>query len=209
MNKIISILFLVFFSVTHAHAEGILQILGFPESQESIDERNAAQRQAINDRRAAEKKVEQERLNADLLAAHEKREAHAEALKNGSISPESIYDLEDLYEYPEDGWDLAANPKLDADDGLYLISGLVERREKGLLLCATLAKPEKLIGDYFAVQINTDTIKPADIKNRLRINSRVYIVGKYNRNLEYNTVAAGQKIMPVLGAVHLIIPEDD
>lgn len=209
MKKIIVILLFVFCSAAHAGAEDVFyKIIGLPPSTDAAENRNAAARQAEEDRQAAVDKAYDERIKAEDIQKEKNREERAEALRKGSVSPETIVDLNDLYESPEDGWDLAASPKLDADKEVYLISGIIEKRENGLLLCATLPAPEQLIGNYFAIRINAKTRKPTDIKDRLRINGRVFVVGRYVNNLEYNTAGAGQKIMPVLDAVHLVIPED-
>lgn len=151
-----------------------------------------------------ERQAEEERKIEDALA---EREARAVELKAGRVKPETIIDLEDLYD-AGDGWDLAKGPMLAGDKELYVISGIVERHEAGMLLCATLPETGKYIGNYFAVRLKPNTKKPADLQTRLRINGRVFAVGRYVQNLPYNTVAAGQKIMPVLDAVHIIVPSN-
>lgn len=137
------------------------------------------------------------------------RKERAALVKSGKIKPSTLDDLDDLYDPLDDGWILARKPKLDADNKLYLISGEVERRDGKLLYCTTQAPPDELLGSYFAINFTPKTKKPADLKDRLRIHGAVYIVGRYRRNLDYDTVAAGRRTMPIFDAVHVIIPEEE
>lgn len=214
MRKIIAIFLLS--STAHAQAD-ILNILGGigtavlsqkeKQKTEQLQLKQEADWKAEKDRRIAEKQAEQVRIEAEELEAEKKREDRAEDLKKGRVSPETIDDLEVLYDYPDDGWNLAAGPKLAADKEIYIASGVIEKQTNGLLLCRTVPSGEKTIGDYFAVRPNNKTKKNAYLKDA-RINGRIYVVGRYARNLEYNTVGAGQKIMPVLDAIHIILPYD-
>lgn len=223
MKNLLAIFALVCSTATHAQVEILLNIIGAIGSA-SMSQKEKHKVEELQLRQEAERKAEDEQLQADrasqaewnraekaridteIAEAEKRREARAAALKNGRATAETIEDLEDLYS-AEDGWDLAANPKLDADKDIYLISGVVEKREAGLLLCATAPEEGKFRGSYFAVRMQPKTKKPADIKDRLRVNGQIVVVGRYVRNLEYNTIGAGQKIMPVLDAVHLVIPE--
>lgn len=214
MRKIIAIFLLS--STAHAQAD-ILNILGGigtavlsqkeKQKTEQLQLKQEADWKAEKDLRIAEKQAEQVRIEAEELEAEKKREDRAEDLKKGRVSPETIDDLEVLYDYPDDGWNLAAGPKLAADKEIYIASGVIEKQTNGLLLCRTVPSGEKIIGDYFAVRPNNKTKKNAYLKDA-RINGRIYVVGRYARNLEYKTVGAGQKIMPVLDAVHIILPYD-
>lgn len=216
MSKALSIVVVLFLCAStgvHASPEAIFNLFtGGLLSNETKKKEEEQQRyqDELKQRREA-LNAERERQDAELQAEYDRKEAAREArageLKAGRIKPETIEDLEDLYE-ADDGWELANSPMLEGDKELYVVSGVIERPDAGVLLCATVPTQGKLRGDYFAVRMKPNTKKPADIKRSLRVNGRVFVVGRYMQNLQYDTVAAGRKIMPVLDAVHIIVPSN-
>lgn len=174
--------------------------------QRRVEEYQAREAEAIADaeRQNAQWKADRERKAQEEI---DRRDARALDLKAGKVKPETPDDLEDLYDALP-GWDLAESPLLIPDKEIYVITGQIERPEAGVLVCRTVTGPGKYDGDYFAVNLTAKTKKPSDYKYKLRVNGRVFAVGRYNKNLDYITVAGQRKLMPIIDAVHILLPDN-
>lgn len=214
-RSLISIAALSLLSTQDVRASGLLDFLtgksfernnAKENNQRQVEEYHAREAAAIADaeRQNAQWKAEQERKAQEEI---DRRDARALDLKAGKIKPETPDDLEDLYDALP-GWDLAESPLLIPDKEIYVITGQIERPEAGVLVCRTVTGPGKYDGDYFAVNMTAKTKKPSDYKHRLRVNGRIFAVGRYNKNLEYITVAGQRKLMPIIDAVHILLPDN-
>lgn len=208
--------------VAHAQIGAIISIIGgsLSAGQGQLDkerreqeaeawrQEKEAEREEKIQRREAAKIAEIERQRAAESEAARMAEERAEAVRAKRIAPATIEDLEALYD-PDDGWDIAASPKVKPDRAQYVISGTVSRHvSDGILLCETVPGKDEFIGHYFTVRFSKKTKKARDILDRMRIGGRLFVVGKYVANLNYQTVAGSWKVMPIFDADHLIVPDD-
>lgn len=210
MSKFIfGVLLLLLVGSANAQIEAILGIIGTAVSNgldKSDRERKAKEYEDKQSQIEAERKRQADEIEVQRAERERLKEEHTAAVISGAVQPSNTNDLIDLYA-PEDGWILAASPKIKADHDQYVISGkIVSQESDSLLLCQTIPGRGKYIGNYFAIRITKKTKKDKDILDRLRINGLVAVVGRYTRNINYQTVAAGMKVMPHLEADHLIIP---
>jgi hypothetical protein len=178
------------------------------KERDAWQQQKEAERIEREERRKTERAQQQAALEAKMAEDERKAEERAEAVRAKRIAPATIEDLEALYD-PADGWDIAASPKVKPDRAQYVISGTISRNvSDGILLCETVPEKEEFIGHYFTVRFSKKTKKSRDILDRMRIGGRLFVVGKYVGNLNYQTVAGAWKVMPIFDADHLIVPDD-
>lgn len=208
--------------VAHAQIGAIISIIGGSltagkgQQDKEQRERDAeawrqekeAEREENFQRREAARVADIERQRAAAAEAYRLAEERAIAVRTGKIKASTIEDLQTLYD-PDDGWDIAQSPKLKADRERYIISGTIARAESdAMFICQTVPGKDEFIGNYFGVRISGKTKKERDILERMRINGRLFVVGRYTANRKYFTVGGEQKVMPFFDADHIVVPVD-
>lgn len=206
-----------------AQAGALISIIGgIISSGSSQMDRDASARKAEEARQQIESdRIEQDtaqeaayaehvaRIEAQRLEEERKAEERADAIRAKRIQPTTIEDLDTLYD-PDNGWDIAASPKLKPDRARYLITGRISRHvSDDVLICETFPDKGEYIGHYFTVKIYKKTKKARDILDRMRIGGELYVVGKYIGNFNYPTVSGAWSVMPIFAADHIIVPGSD